>query len=203
MNRRKQNSIELGKLGLIFSGTKSIYLEKNNDVAEDKTISVLNWSNLKKLIKKQEVEKITQYKVNSQTFYKKSTSFIKKGDIIFFSLPGSSADSLIYVDKDLDDNYLCNDNIYIFRNESKYSSEYIYLILKSDLYDKYIKYLGVSYKKKITADMIAKLEIPLSKDEQELANEFKRIENEKRIIQQQEDELYEKAHKLTKNILNI
>ena len=203
MNSTKLNSIELGKLGLIFAGTKSVYLEKNNDTAEDKIISVLNWSNLKKLINKQDIEPITQYKINSQIFYKKSISFIKKGDILFFSLPGSAADSLIYVDKDLDDNYLCNDNIYIFRNESKYSSEYIYLILKSGLYDKYIKYLQDNNKKKITSDMLSKIEIPLSKDEQELVNEFKRIEKEKNEIQQQEDELYEKVHKLTKNILNI
>lgn len=203
MKRNKVNSSSLGELGIISMGTKAIYLKQNEYSSNSVVVKVVKWSDLSNLINYKEANSITEFKIDIQKFYKRALNKIEKGDLIFSTLPSLTLENIILVDRDFEDTYICNDNMFIFKNKSNYSSEYLYLILKSGLYNKYIEYLGVCYSKRLTIKMLSDLEIPLLDEAKELVEEYSNLQKAKREIQKQEEDFNNKVYELTKNTLNM
>lgn len=203
MKKNKVSSEKLGDLGILSIGTKAIYLKQNQDSSNSVIVKVIKWSDLTNLINDKEANSITEYKIDMQKFYKRASSIIEKGDLIFSALPSLSGENIILIDRDFEDTYICNDNMFIFKNKSNYSSEYLYLILKSGLYNKYLQHLKVGYNKKLTIKMLADIEIPILDEEKELVNEYSNLQKVKQEIQKQEENFNNKVYELTKCTLNM
>lgn len=203
MKKNKVSSEKLGDLGILSIGTKAIYLKQKQDSSNSVIVKVIKWSDLTNLINYKEVNSITEYKIDMQKFYKRASSIIEKGDLIFSTLPSLTGENIILIDRDFENTYICNDNMIIFKNKSNYSSEYLYLILKTGLYNKYLQYLKVGYNKKLTIQMLANLEIPLLYEEKELVDEYSNLQKEKQRIQKQEEDFNNKIYELTNRTLNM
>ena len=203
MNKNKLSSEKLGNLGILSLGTKEIYLKQNENSSNSVIVKSIKWSDLTNLINYKEVNLITEYKIDMQKFYKRASTIIEKGDLIFSTLPSLSGENIILIDRNFEDTYICNDNMIIFKNKSSYSSEYLYLILKSGFYNKYLQYLKVGYNRKLTIKMLAELEIPLLYEEKELVDEYSNLQKEKQRIQKQEEDFNNKIYELTKRTLNM
>lgn len=203
MKKNKVSSEKLGDLGILSIGTKAIYLKQKQDSSNSVIVKVIKWSDLTNLINYKEVNSITEYKIDMQRFYKRASSIIEKGDLIFSTLPSLTGENIILIDRDFENTYICNDNMIIFKNKSNYSSEYLYLILKTGLYNKYLQYLKVGYNKKLTIQMLANLEIPLLYEEKELVDEYSNLQKEKQRIQKQEEDFNNKIYELTNRTLNM
>ena len=46
-----------------------------------------------------------------QKFYKRASSIIEKGDLIFSTLPSLTGENIILIDRDFENTYICNDNM--------------------------------------------------------------------------------------------
>lgn len=204
MKKNKVNSTNLGNLGMLRIGTKAIYLKQDKAGSNSVVVKLIKWSDLTNLINSKEINSITEYRIDMQKFYKRALVKIEKGDLIFSTLPSLSGENIILIDRNFEDTYICNDNMFIFKNKSNYSSEYLYVILKAGgLYNKYLQYLKVGYNKKLTIKMLEDLEIPLLDEAKELVNEYSNLQKAKREIQKQEENFNNKVYELTKSTLNM
>ena len=116
MKKNKVNSTNLGNLGMLRIGTKAIYLKQDKAGSNSVVVKLIKWSDLTNLINAKEINSITEYRIDMQKFYKRALVKIEKGDLIFSTLPSLSGENIILIDRNFEDTYICNDNMFIFKN---------------------------------------------------------------------------------------
>lgn len=200
MKNQIKKSVNLGDLGPIYAGNRASYLQQDNETG-DTVVSVVNWSNLYSLIHYKNYNAVTEYKMSMQKLHKRRNSIIEKGDLLFSSMPSKAGNNIIYVSRALDKTILCGDNIYIFKNNSEYSSEYIYMILNSGLYNKYLKHIDIGNNHKLGINNLLELEIPVLDNADKLTDEYYKITEAKMEIIEQENNFNNKIYELAKQAL--
>lgn len=200
MKNQINNSVNLGDLGPIYAGNRASYLQQDNETG-DIVVPVVNWSNLYSLIHNKSYNTVTEYKMSMQKIHKRRNSMIEKGDLLFSSMPSKTGNNIIYVNRTLDKTILCGDNIYIFKNNSEYSSEYIYMVLNSGLYNKYLKHIGIANNHKLGINNLLELEIPILDNADELTAEYYKISEAKMEVIEKENNFNNKIYELAKQAI--
>ena len=108
---------------------------------------------------------------------------------------------------DIKEKYLYGETMFIFRLVDKYEenkdimSKYIYLMLKSGIYNDYISELDVGYSHRLRPQMILNIEIPII-DEAEMkrkCNQYDEIRNKEIILKQQQQEFITDLYNINKD----
>lgn len=185
---------DLENLGTIFAGIRTTRYLAKKDGTGDIAVKILSWKNLKDIQNKKELSNLVEIRVNSQELYRRGYYQIDKDTIIFSALPGNNVDNIIYIESDFDENYFCGDNMYVFKNKSKISTRYIYMILNSGIYNDYLIRNKRMYNQRVGIEMLKKIEIPILENSEELTNEYFRIQQEKFKLQNVENEFNKQVH---------
>lgn len=186
-------SEDLGNLGNFYSGIRTSYLRQDNNTGDIK-VRILNWKNLKEMQNNKTISPVTEFKLNSQKLDKRGYGIIEEDTIIFSALPSLNLENIIYVDKNLGENNICGDNMYIFKNESNIPTKYIYTILNSGIYNDYLNHLKIKCNNRIGIKMLERIEIPILENLEKITEEYFKIQNEKKKILNKEDEFCSNLH---------
>lgn len=200
MKKSRYNVKKLGDLGPLYSGIRASYI-KQDDGSGDIVVRIANWKNLKDIKNNTNFNPITEFKVNPQKLYKREYGIIEKDTIIFFALPSLNEENIIYIDKDLEEYNLCGDNMYIFKNKSNIPTKYIFMVLNSGLYNDYLKYWKVNYNHKLGIQMLSEIEIPIIDNAEQLADEYFKIQQAIKELQNKEQYLMKDVYEKVTNIM--
>ncbi len=202
MKKSVFKSEKLGNLGPIFSGIRTSYIKPDDD-SGDIVVRIANWKNLKDIKNNTKFYPITEFKINSQKLFKREYGIIEKDTIIFFALPSLNEENIIYIDKDLEEYNLCGDNMYIFKNKSNIPTKYIFMVLNSGLYNDYLKYWKVNYNHKLGIQMLSEIEIPIIDNAEQLADEYFKIQQAKKELQNTEENLKKDVYEKVTNLMKL
>lgn len=198
----------LGELGYLSAGIRLGIKDKETTNIDTPKIKLFNWANIKLFDEKKITEGVQEYPIRLEQKSKKGEIYIQKGDIVFSSFPSkSSDDNIIYIHEDIKEKYLYGETMFIFRLVDKYEenkdimSKYIYLMLKSGIYNDYISELDVGYSHRLRPQMILNIEIPII-DEAEMkrkCNQYDEIRNKEIILKQQQQEFITDLYNINKD----
>lgn len=188
--------VRLGDLGYFSVGMRLAAKDKETTSADTKRIKLFNLANLKLFVEDQIIDNVPEYPIRLEQKSKKGEIYIQKSDIVFSSFPSkSSDDNIIYIDDDIKDS-IYGETVFIFRLVDKYEedkdiiSKYIFLKLKSGLYNDYISKLDVGYSHRLKPQMLQNLEIPFvdKAKMEEICVQYDEFRNKKIELKKQKQE---------------
>lgn len=187
----------LGNLGFIRQGTRHYAIRNGTGLPDAMEVKIQKWTNLK-------TEKLNEQDIIiiDRKYYHKDVC-ITEGDIVLTTFPAVDSQNIVYIEKTLGEDYLYGETVYIYRTNSDVDSEYIFSILDSGLYNKYIEQLNVGYKLKLKQNMILDMKIPIfdTATQQTIIKEHRLMMKEQRKIKELEKELNDRKEKINKELL--
>ena len=197
MKKCEVKVVRLGDLGVLRQGTRHYAIRNSAGLSDAIEVKIQKWTNLKtEELNEQDIIIIDRKHYNEEVC-------IIEGDIALTTFPTIDSQNIVYMDKTLGEEYLYGETVYIYRTNSDVDSEYIFSILDSGLYNKYIEKLNVGYKLKLKQNMILDMKIPIidTATQQTIIKEHKLMMQEQRKIKDLEKELNNRKEKINKELL--
>ena len=196
-------NIPFGKIGTVIRGPR--FSKKDKQIKEENAtqVKILNWPNLKKICEGEDLT-IPDTSINISRKYKKDDIYLQKGDIVIPVFPNEGGKNVIYIKKDMQENYIYSELVFILRiTDKSISSEYLYMLLSSDSFSKYL--LEVSkvqsvLRYRLTNEILENMIIPiLDKESMEhLLDEYLDIKKLNEKVKRANEEFNNKINKLIK-----
>ena len=189
----------LGALGVLRQGTRHYTIRNGADLPDSMGVKIQKWINIKtEDLNEQDIIYIDKKHYNEDVC-------ITKGDIVFTTFPTLNTQNIAYIDKTLEE-YIYGETMYIFRANRDIDNEYIFAILDSGLYNRfinrYIKKFKVSSKFKLTHEMILNISIPIFDEatQKEIIQEHRKLLEENRKSKDLEKKIKERKDNYNKQL---
>ena len=196
-------NIPFGKIGTVIRGPW--FNKKDKQIKEENAtqVKILNWPNLKKICEGEDLT-IPDTSINISRKYKKDDIYLQKGDIVIPVFPNEGGKNVIYIKKDMQENYIYSELVFILRiTDKSISSEYLYMLLSSDSFSKYL--LEVSkvqsvLRYRLTNEILENMIIPILYKEsmEHLLDEYLDIKKLNEKVKRANEEFNNKINKLIK-----
>lgn len=142
--------------------------EKDADYIRDgEKVKVLGWKDIRQYSMDYSIDDESNT-INIGRLYNKNIRYIEKGDIVLPIIYSKDNFKPIYIDKQPSEKCIYNDSVLVIRIDDKHiSSEYIYWLLCSNYFTKYIEEISTTQTtiKRITKSGIENMSIPILDDE--------------------------------------
>ena len=190
----------LGDLGVLRQGTRHYAIRNGAGLPDAMEVKVQKWTNLKtEELNEQDVIFIDRKHYNEEVC-------ITEGDIALTTFPTIDSQNIVYIDRTLGEEYLYGETVYIYRligTHTDINSEYVFSILNTGFYNKYIEQYNTGGKFKLKHNMILDMKIPIfdKTTQQTIIKEHRLMMKEQRKIKDLEKELNDRKEKINKELL--
>lgn len=200
MKKDEVKVARLGDLGVLRQGTRHYAIKNGAGLSDAMKVKIQKWTNLKTdELNEQDIIFIDRKHYNEEVC-------ITEGDIALTTFPTIDSQNIVYIDRTLGEEYLYGETVYIYRligTHTDISSEYIFSILNTGFYNKYIKQYNTCGKFKLKHNMILDMKIPIfdTATQQTIIKEHRLMMKEQRKIKDLEKELNKRKEKINKELL--
>lgn len=179
---------KLRDLGIGIRGITFIQLNRSNYLEDENNIRLLSIADIQNADENKEIHKRYCKTSDVEKKNKKNDCYAEKNDIIFSLAPRTYSKNIYYIEEEPDEKMVYNDTIFAFRaNDKIISSDYIYMMLSSDFFSKYISIRARgrgNIRYRLNIDEILDISIPIleKKQRESITQEFYELRHHQKLM---------------------